>query len=34
MRKRFTVLHWYNVLRAHYHFTVFEAIRCALWLAR
>jgi len=28
------VLHWYNVLRTHYHFTIFEAIRYALWLTR
>ena len=32
--KPLSILHWYNVLRAHYHFTTFEAIRFALWLAR
>lgn len=32
--KPFAILHWYNVLRNYYHFTAFEAIRCALWLAR
>jgi hypothetical protein len=28
------ILHWYNVLRVNYHFTAFQAIRFALWLAR
>jgi hypothetical protein len=32
--KPFSILQWYNVLRSHYHFTAFEAIRFALWLAR
>jgi hypothetical protein len=32
--KPLSVLHWYNVLRSHYRFTTFEAIRFALWLAR
>jgi hypothetical protein len=25
---------WYRILRAQYQFGVFQAIRCALWLAR
>jgi hypothetical protein len=25
---------WYRILRAHQHWTVFQAIRWALWLAR
>jgi len=29
-----TILDWYNVLRVNYHFTAFQAIRFALWLAR
>ncbi len=28
------ILHWYNVLRGHYQFTVFHAVRYVLWLAR
>lgn len=28
------IAHWYNVLRVNYHFTAFQAIRFALWLAR
>ena len=32
--KPFAILHWYNVLRVNYHFTTFQAIRFALWLAR
>jgi hypothetical protein len=27
-------LGWYRILRAHYGWTVFQAIRYALWLAR
>jgi hypothetical protein len=29
-----SILSWYRVLRAHYHWPVFQAIRYALWLAR
>jgi hypothetical protein len=29
-----TILGWYHILRAHYQFPVFEAIRFALWLGR
>lgn len=25
---------WYHILRTHYEWTVFQAIRYALWLAR
>jgi hypothetical protein len=25
---------WYHILRIHYHWTIFESIRWALWLAR
>jgi hypothetical protein len=25
---------WYRILRAHFHWTAFQAIRYALWLAR
>jgi hypothetical protein len=32
--KALAILHWYNVLRVNYHFTAFQAIRFALWLAR
>jgi len=29
-----SVLFWYRVLRTHYHWTMFQAVRYALWLAR
>jgi len=29
-----SILDWYHILRSQYHFTVFNAIRFALWLAR
>lgn len=32
--KRLSILEWYQVLRAHHHWTIFQAIRFALWLAR
>ena len=32
--KSLSILQWYHVLRMHYHWTVFEAVRFALWLAR
>lgn len=32
--KPLIVLHWYHVLRVNYQFRMFQAIRCALWLAR
>jgi hypothetical protein len=32
--KRQSVLEWYRILRAHHQWTIFQAIRCALWLAR
>jgi hypothetical protein len=33
-RKLPTIMGWYHILRAHYQFPVFEAIRFALWLGR
>ena len=29
-----SMLDWYHILRVHYHFTMFQAIRYALWLTR
>ena len=29
-----SVLEWYRILQAHHQWTVFQAIRYALWLAR
>lgn len=29
-----SILDWYRILRAHHQWTVFQAIRYALWLAR
>ena len=29
-----TILQWYQILRQPYQFTVFQAVRYALWLAR
>jgi hypothetical protein len=29
-----SVFFWYRVLRSHYQATMFQAVRCALWLAR
>jgi hypothetical protein len=31
---RQSILSWYCVLRVHYRWPLFEAIRYALWLAR
>lgn len=31
---RRSILIWYHILRTHYHWPMFEAIRYALWLAR
>jgi hypothetical protein len=28
-----TILQWYQILRQHYQFTLFQAVRYALWLA-
>ena len=28
-----SVLRWYQFLRARHHFSMFESVRCALWLA-
>ena len=32
--KRLSILDWFRILRVHHQWTVFEAIRYALWLAR
>lgn len=32
--KRPSILEWYQILRMHHHWTIFQAIRFALWLAR
>jgi hypothetical protein len=29
-----SIFDWYRILRIHHHWTVFQAIRYALWLAR
>jgi hypothetical protein len=29
-----SMLDWYRILRVHYHLTMFQAIRYALWLTR
>jgi hypothetical protein len=29
-----SILDWYRILRAHHQWTMFQAIRYALWLAR
>jgi len=29
-----TMFQWYQILRHNYHFTMFQAVRFALWLAR
>jgi hypothetical protein len=31
---RLSILEWYRVLRVHHEWTIFQAIRFALWLAR
>jgi hypothetical protein len=32
--KTLSITGWYRILRAHHHWTIFQAIRYALWLAR
>ena len=32
--KRLSVLDWYRILGAHHQWTMFQAIRYALWLTR
>ena len=32
--ERLSVLGWYRILRAHYQWPLFEAVRFALWLSR
>jgi hypothetical protein len=34
IKKMPSVLGWYRILRAHYAFAFFQAVRYALWLAR
>jgi hypothetical protein len=29
-----TIFQWYQILRQHYQFSMFLAVRSALWLAR
>jgi len=32
--RRLSIFDWYRVLRVQHHWTIFQAIRYALWLAR
>ena len=32
--EQLTILDWYRILRAHHQWTIFQAIRFALWLSR
>ncbi len=32
--KQLSILDWYRILRAHHQWTVFQALRYALWLTR
>lgn len=32
--EQLSILDWYRILRMHYHWPLFEAIRYALWLSR
>jgi|HubBroStandDraft_6_1064221.scaffolds.fasta_scaffold1083766_1 hypothetical protein len=32
--KRVSIVEWYRILRVHHEWTIFQAIRFALWLAR
>lgn len=32
--KRLSIFDWYRVLRVHHQWTIFQAVRYALWLAR
>lgn len=34
LKKTPSLFGWYRILRAHYTFTFFQAVRYALWLAR
>jgi len=31
--KQLSIFHWYRILRVHHQFTIFQAVRGALWLA-
>jgi hypothetical protein len=30
--KALSILGWYRILRGHYHWTIFQSIRYAVWL--
>jgi len=32
--KRLSIFDWYRVLRVHHQWTMFQAVRYAMWLAR
>ena len=32
--KQLSILGWYRILRAHHQWTIFQAVRYALWLMR
>jgi hypothetical protein len=32
--KPLSILGWYRILRSHHHWTVFQSVRYAVWLAR
>jgi len=32
--KAHSVVYWYRVLRVHHQWTIFQAVRYAIWLAR
>jgi hypothetical protein len=34
MTKRLSFINWYQILRVHHQWHIFEAIRYALWLTR
>jgi len=32
--KPLSILGWYRILRGHHHWTIFQSVRYAVWLAR
>jgi hypothetical protein len=32
--KRQAIVEWYHILRVHYHWPLFQAVRFVLWLSR
>jgi len=32
--KALSTFDWYRILRAHHHWTIFQSLRYAFWLAR